>query len=365
MDDRLSIPTIASQFHLVSDDDDHHHSDDHNRNNSSTGHGNRKFLTSPAVRKLGREYGLELSTIHGSGPQGRLLKSDVLTYLQEQGRMPFSQTTSTTPCTSAATPSSPTGPAPSEPEPHTDEKDEIYTLRGYSRLMIGSMTAALQVPHMGFGDELEVGKLLQYRRELKASKKQNHNISILTFLIKACSLALKKYPVCNAVVHDLDHCQLKLLKNHNIGVAMDTPRGLVVPVIHNVQTKSLVEIQNDLDRLKALAADSKLTLEDLTTPTFTLSNIGSMGGTYMQPIIVPPQLAMGAIGSIQRLPRFVNVNHSDKDNDNGNLQVYAASIMHVSWAGDHRFLDGATLARFHAAFKSYVENPVHMLVHLK
>jgi 2-oxoisovalerate dehydrogenase E2 component (dihydrolipoyl transacylase) len=203
---------------------------------------------------------------------------------------------------------------------------------------------------------LDVGRLLQCRRELKEST-HGLNISILAFLIKACSLALKQYPVCNAILHDLDKCQLKIMHCHNLGIAMDTPRGLVVPVIRNVQTKSLVEIQHDLDRLKLLAADSKLAPDDLMTPTFSLSNIGSMGGgTYMQPVIVPPQLAMGAFGKIQRVPRFV-----DKNDD----QVYAASIMNVSWAGDHRFLDGATLARFHAAFKGYVENPVHMLVHLK
>ena len=356
LDDRLSIPTIASQFHLESDDKST------SRTGKPTTTAGDKFLTSPAVRKLGREYGLELSTIHGSGPQGRLLKSDVLTYLREQGYTNDSKnetsksSTTTAPLSASTTP--PTASAVTPPTPPTDgqQEDEIHTLRGYSRLMIGAMTAALEIPHMCFGDELEVGKLLQCRKELKESA-HGQNISILAFLIKACSLSLKQYPVCNAILHDLDKCQLKILQNHNLGIAMDTPRGLVVPVIRNVQTKSLVEIQYDLDRLKLLAADSKLAPDDLIAPTFSLSNIGSMGGgTYMQPVIVPPQLAMGAFGKIQRVPRFVG---------NNDDQVYAASIMNVSWAGDHRFLDGATLARFHAAFKGYVENPVHMLVHLK
>jgi 2-oxoisovalerate dehydrogenase E2 component (dihydrolipoyl transacylase) len=355
LDDRLSVPTIASHFHLESDD---------TTGTTTTGRPTTtgdKFLTSPAVRKLGREYGLELSTIHGSGPQGRLLKSDVLTYLREQGytsdsnnETPTSSTTSMPSAASAITP-------PTQSK-DGQKDDEIHTLRGYSRLMVGAMTAALEIPHMCFGDELEVGRLLQCRRELKEST-HGHTISILAFLIKACSLALKQYPVCNAILHDLDKCQLKIMHSHNLGIAMDTPRGLVVPVIRDVQTKSLVEIQHDLDRLKVLAADSKLAPDDLTTPTFSLSNIGSMGGgTYMQPVIVPPQLAMGAFGKIQRVPRFV----VDKSNNNNtDDQVYAASIMNVSWAGDHRFLDGATLARFHAAFKGYVENPVHMLAHLK
>jgi 2-oxoisovalerate dehydrogenase E2 component (dihydrolipoyl transacylase) len=374
LDDRLSIPTIASQFHLESDDN---HLYD---NNTATGKpattGGAKFLTSPAVRKLGREYGLELSTIHGSGPQGRLLKSDVLTYLREQGHVvsPNNNGSNNDTSTSTSTTTAPSTTSVITPSKDGQQEDEIYALRGYSRLMVGAMTAALQIPHMCFGDELEVGRLLQCRQELKESI-HGHNISIWAFLIKACSLALKQYPICNAIVHDLDKCQLKILHGHNLGIAMDTPRGLVVPVIRHVQTKSLVEIQHDLDRLKVLAADSKLTPDDLTTPTFTLSNIGSMGGgTYMQPVIVPPQLAMGAFGKIQRVPRFVVDKNKSNGNGTGNNgyinltnddHVYDASIMNVSWAGDHRFLDGATLARFHAAFKGYVENPVHMLVHLK
>jgi 2-oxoisovalerate dehydrogenase E2 component (dihydrolipoyl transacylase) len=357
LDDRLSIPTIASQFHLESDNTAGATATD----NPPTA--DDKFLTSPAVRKLGREYGLELSTIHGSGPQGRLLKSDVLTYLREQG---YTSDSNNETSASTSTPSAASTATPLTQPKDGQKDDEIHTLRGYSRLMVGAMTAALEIPHMCFGDELEVGRLLQCRKELKEST-HGHNISILAFLIKACSLALKQYPLCNAILHDLDKCQLKIMHSHNLGIAMDTPRGLVVPVIRDVQTKSLVEIQHDLDRLKALAADSKLSPDDLTTPTFSLSNIGSVGvGTYMQPVIVPPQLAMGAFGKIQRVPRFVVDKKGDNNNNSNNDdQIYAASIMNVSWAGDHRFLDGATLARFHAAFKGYVENPVHMLVHLK
>lgn len=350
-EDRLRIPTVASHFHLASDDD--FPEDDHTGNHTHHGSSAGKFLTSPAVRQLGRQYKLDLATIHGSGPQGRLLKSDVLTYLKEQGllKATLASDESITTRQAASTPTSTSTTTIEE-----EEEDEIVTLRGYNRLMVKSMTAALETPHMGFGDELDMTRLLQCRRELKDA---GTSVSILSFLLKAISLALVQYPVCNAVIYDLEACQLRLIRQHNLGVAMDTPRGLVVPVVHHVQSKSLTDIQADLDRLKATAAESKFTPADLTTPTFTMSNIGATGngGTYMNPVIVPPQLAMGAVGQIQRLPRF--------EKGGTSMQVCEAHIMTVSWAADHRFLDGATLARFHGVFKGFVENPVSMLVHLK
>jgi 2-oxoisovalerate dehydrogenase E2 component (dihydrolipoyl transacylase) len=109
-----------------------------------------------------------------------------------------------------------------------------------------------------------------------------------------------------------------------------------------------------LNELKRKARDSKLSNDDLQNATFTISNIGVIGGTYMTPVIVPPQVAMGAVGKVQTLPRF---------DRNGN--VAAEDVMHVSWAADHRFLDGATLARFHTSFKRYVENPTLMLLRTK
>lgn len=299
-----------------------------------------KILASPAVRKMGREYGIDLSSLAATGPGGRLLKSDVLSHLQATDRLPSSEATTSDPYGSVAPISLPS----------IDDTD-IIKLKGYSRLMVQSMTDALQIPHMCFGDEVEVGKLMDCRSDLKA---MGSNISLLSLMIKACSLAMLEYPHVNACVHDAAAGELRLLSSHNIGVAMDTPRGLVVPAIRGCERLTVQEIQNELDRLKEAAKDSKLQPCDLEGTSFTLSNIGSIGGTYMKPVIVPPQLAMGAIGQIQRLPRF-------DEND----QVYAARVVTVSWAGDHRFLDGATLARFSQTFKRLIENPITMLTNLR
>jgi 2-oxoisovalerate dehydrogenase E2 component (dihydrolipoyl transacylase) len=252
--ERLNIPTIASHYRLDSDEDaavanagrlNHQAVSDDARRSS--------FQASPAVRKLGKEYQLDLATIHPSGPHGRLLKSDVVTYLKEQGRWKGVEEPSAfhSPQLGSVAPSRP----PDLLRAHDENvEDRIVQLKGYHRLMMQSMTAALQIPHMGFGDELVVTELVRCRRELNDSLQRQPassedsepaklRLSMLTLLIKACSLALAEHPMVNAVVHDAEACQLRLPSNHNIGIAVDTHRGLVVPVIHSVQKKSLVEIQ--------------------------------------------------------------------------------------------------------------------------
>lgn len=135
---------------------------------------------------------------------------------------------------------------------------------------------------------------------------------------------------------------------------MDTEQGLIVPNVKNVQVCSVFEIASELNRLQALGSAGQLGTNDLTGGTFTLSNIGTIGGTYAKPVIVPPEVAIGALGKIQILPRF-----------NGKGEVFKAQIMNVSWSADHRIIDGATMARFSNLWKSYLENPASMLLDLK
>ena len=134
---------------------------------------------------------------------------------------------------------------------------------------------------------------------------------------------------------------------------MDTPHGLLVPNVKKVNQMSILEIAEELNRLQDLGGRGKLGEADLKGGTFALSNIGSIGGTYAKPVIMPPQVAIGALGKIQRLPRF-----GPQD------QVIAAHIMNVSWSADHRVIDGATMARFSNLMKSFIENPASMILDL-
>jgi 2-oxoisovalerate dehydrogenase E2 component (dihydrolipoyl transacylase) len=292
---------------------------------------NVKVQTSPAVRKLCKEKAIDPSVVPATGPQGRLLKVDVLTFV-DSNQPPMEQQK-----------------VVSEAEIASHNVDgEIVELRGYTRAMAKAMTESLEIPHMCLGEEVDVTQLLAIRKEINSTLSKN--LSLLAFVIKACSIALKDFPVLNAAKNT--ESSIRMQPQHQIGVAMDTARGLVVPVIGDCATMSISEIQEKLDSLKESRDDIAL---DSTRPTFTLSNIGALGaGLSLQPVLVPPQLAMGAIGRLQRLPRFGK-----------NDEVIASSILPITWTTDHRYVDGAQLARFHVRVQELLSNPFEMMVHMK
>uniref|UniRef100_A0A7S1Y2A0 2-oxoacid dehydrogenase acyltransferase catalytic domain-containing protein n=1 Tax=Grammatophora oceanica TaxID=210454 RepID=A0A7S1Y2A0_9STRA len=229
--------------------------------------------------------------------------------------------------------------------------------------MIKTMTESLQIPHMGYGDEVNMNALMECRRQVATNKEQR--LSVLVYCIKATSLALLDYPQLNSTLCT-DTMTLKQSSSHHIGIAMDTPRGLAVPIVRHVESLSLLEISTELNRLKELAKDGALSEQDVgagassSSATFTLSNIGAVGGgTYMSPVVAPPQVGIGAMGKVRRLPRFV-----DNDEDDS-LEVEAAHMMNISWAADHRAVDGATLARFSNTWKAYLESPTSMMMKMK
>jgi 2-oxoisovalerate dehydrogenase E2 component (dihydrolipoyl transacylase) len=379
----LNIPQVASKFRLKSDE---MHPDTSHPTTTTTiapttgtltfgarGAGG-PVLTTPAIRKLSKEYRLDLSTIVGTGPKGRVLKGDVLSLLRTSGKLKKSPPTSSyapavdehadpVPSSSSSPPplsatSTSTAQNSSSISTATTglvlplQQDTTVPLRGYSRLMVQTMTASLQVPHMVYCDEVDMSRVKTLKKAC--------GISILPFAIKAVSTALHQYPQLNAT-YNAEDMSVTYHAAHNIGIAMDTPRGLVVPVIFNCQFKSIADIAADMERFKAVVTSGscKFDAADLQNATFTLSNIGAIGsgGTTMSPIVTPPQVAIGAMGKIQRLPRFAN--------DNTSMEVIEAHIMSMSWGGDHRVVDGATMARFHTMWKEYMEQPMKLLANLK
>ncbi|XP_066299021.1 lipoamide acyltransferase component of branched-chain alpha-keto acid dehydrogenase complex, mitochondrial-like [Branchiostoma lanceolatum] len=235
-----------------------------------------------------------------------------------------------------------------------NKSESVSMVTGFRKAMMKSMTLAQSIPHFGYCDEVDMTALVQLRAELKrAAELYGVRLSFMPFFIKAASMALLQYPVLNAKVDE--KCENITYKaSHNIGLAMDTANGLVVPNVKNVQCLSVLEVAAELNRLHNLGLQGKLGTEDLTGGTFTLSNIGAIGGTYAKPVIMPPEVAIGALGKTQVLPRF-----------NTSGEVYAAHILVVSWSADHRVIDGATMARYSNLWKSYLENPGTMMLHLK
>ncbi|KAI8773977.1 lipoamide acyltransferase component of branched-chain alpha-keto acid dehydrogenase cmplx mito [Biomphalaria glabrata] len=325
-----------------------------------------KTLATPAVRRLASENNIKLADVKGTGKEGRVLKEDVLKYLEaRQAPTPTPQTSEALlPSTPAHFPPKPTTAPPpptvkvvqQQPPVITTPSGEDRTvpLKGVAKAMVKIMTAALKIPPFGYYDEIDVTQLVNLRKKLKVIAEQRGiQLSYMPIFIKAASLALLKYPVLNSSLDEA--CEnLTYKASHNIGIAMDTPEGLLVPSIKNVQNLSIFDIASELNRLQALGLSGKLGTQDLSGTTFSLSNIGSIGGTYARPVIMPPNVAIGAIGKIQVLPRF---------DESG--EIKKAHIMNVSWSADHRVIDGATMARFSNLWKQYLEEPTTFLLSLK
>uniref|UniRef100_W5LW19 Dihydrolipoamide acetyltransferase component of pyruvate dehydrogenase complex n=1 Tax=Lepisosteus oculatus TaxID=7918 RepID=W5LW19_LEPOC len=324
----------------------------------------QKTQATPAVRRLAMENNIKLSEVVGTGKDGRILKEDILNYLSKQtgAILPLSPSPEIIPPPPKpqAAPTRPKDTTPSvrqqvSPKPVFTGKDRTEPLKGFHKAMVKTMTAALKIPHFGYCDEVDLSQLVKLRLELKAvSESRGVKLSYMPFFIKAASLGLLHFPILNASVDD--NCQnITYIKAaHNIGLAMDTQQGLIVPNVKNVQVLSIYDIAAELNRLQTLGATGQLGASDLTGGTFTLSNIGSIGGTYAKPVILPPEVAIGALGTIQILPRF-----------SAQGEVVKAHIMNVSWSADHRIIDGATMCRFSNLWKSYLENPASMLMDLK
>ncbi|KAL0104996.1 hypothetical protein PUN28_016552 [Cardiocondyla obscurior] len=288
-----------------------------------------RVLATPAVRKIARENNINLKDVTATGKARRVLKEDILAHLKKT----FTEDEA------AAIPS------------HSGVKGKTVGLKGYTKYMWKTMTRSLSIPHFVYSDECNVDQVIRYRNEVKGHlAERNIFLTYLPFFIKAASRALDQCPELNAWL-DEESQTLRLLDNHNIGVAMDTPEGLVVPNIKNVQNLSVLAIARELNRLQECGKKATISSADLADTTFSLSNIGVVGGTYTKPVIVPPQVIIGALGRVQRLPRF---------DDKGN--VVPANIMAVSWSADHRVVDGVTVAKFSNLWKHYVENPACLLI---
>lgn len=347
-------------------------------------HDGGKVFATPAVRRLAKENNVDLSQVTGSGPKGRVSKEDVLLFLQSGGARgaaaprPISSASSsqhsasgaraaqqTTPPSSSSSSAKPT---PAFIPPLAAQADKKVPIRGVQRMMVKSMTAALQVQHLTYSEELVVDKLIRLRKELKGEgERMGVKISFMPLIIKATSLALLDYPILNSTV-SADVSEMTYHANHNIGIAMDTPKGLVVPVIKQVQLKSIMEIARELIDLQNAAMAGTLTEAQMSGGTFSLSNIGSIGGTYAVPVIVVPQVAIGAFGRQIVVPRYVGNDGNAASSDaiySGNATVKPCTIMNVSWSADHRVIDGATVAKFSNTWKKYLENPSLMLAHSK
>ncbi|KAI8331278.1 2-oxoacid dehydrogenases acyltransferase-domain-containing protein [Choanephora cucurbitarum] len=305
---------------------------------------NESVLATPAVRKLAKEKGIDISAVKGTGKEGRILKEDILSY--QSGAHPVTQS------------------APVTEKPSESISSSTKTLTSIQKAMFKSMTRSLDIPQLGYKDEIELDSTTKYRAALNqhiANHPDLYSFKKMTYLpifVKCLSIALSHYPIMNAKLSgdlsDVNSIKIDYIDSHNIGIAMDTPQGLIVPNVKNVQDKTIFEIAAEIHRLSELGKASAIPLADLKGATITLSNIGTIGGSYANPVIISSEMAIVALGRMQKLPRF-----DEQDN------VVPRQIMPVSWSADHRIIDGATIARFGNHWKKLIENPALLASELR
>lgn len=280
-------------------------------------------LATPSVRKIARDVGIDLAQVTGSGKDGRITLDDL--------KAP------------ATSPKVSTLRLPD---------DEEQTLSGIRKLMVKKMTAAHdQIPQFSYLDRVEVVRLIQARSKIKLEAEKAHlTLTFMPFFIRALSLTIRHFPILNCSLAP-EEDKIIIHHHHNIGIAMSTPQGLIVPVLKDVQNMPLSALIPAYEELKQKAREGKILPSEMKGATISISNFGVLGGEGMwaTPIISHPEVAIVAISKIQKQPIVKND------------EVVALDVVHVSWSFDHRVIDGESAAVISQYFCSLVKNPAGLL----
>lgn len=286
----------------------------------------RKAHASPAVRRFARELGVDLSRVTGSGPKGRITKEDVQSFVK--GALSGGGVSAAS-GGSLALPSMPAVDFSKFGETEEIELNRIKKISG-AHLHRSWIT----VPHVTQFDEADITELEGFRKSLKdEAMKQDVRLTFMPFLMKACEAALREFPNVNASLA-ADGEKLILKKYINIGVAVDTPNGLVVPVIHDVDQKGVYDLARELMEISTKAREGKLGPADMQGGCFTISSLGGIGGTQFTPIVNAPEVAILGVSRASMKPVW-----------NGN-KFKPRLVMPYSLSYDHRVIDGAEGVRF-------------------
>ena len=304
---------------------------------------NRKVKAMPSVRKYAREKGVNIKAVSGSGKNGRITKEDVDTYLNGGGASAADSEDSQA---AESTGSEKTAAASNDAFPETTER--IPAMRkAIAKAMVNSKHTA---PHVTLMDEIDVQDLWDHRKKFKeVAAEQGIKLTFLPYVVKALVSALKKFPALNT---EFNEEAGEIVNKHywNIGIAADTDRGLLVPVVKNADRKSIFEISSEINELAGKARDGKLTNDEMKGATCTITNIGSAGGQWFTPVINQPEVAILGIGRIAQKPIV-------KEGE-----IIAAPVLALSLSFDHRQIDGATGQNAMNHIKRLLNNPELLLM---
>jgi 2-oxoglutarate dehydrogenase complex dihydrolipoamide succinyltransferase (E2) component len=309
---------------------------------------------SPAVRKLAKEHRLDVSQIRGSGLGGRVTREDVLTYIEAMGTAASARPAMAPPGATAPAPAAPPRalkpiPAPAI-APAGSREEDVQPLTNVRKKIAENMVRSRHTAaHCSTWDEVDMTALVEMRGRLKERVKVDYglNLTYMPFIIKAVVRGLKEYPVLNATMTEAD---IRYKKYYNIGVAVHRDQGLIVPVVHDADRKTLLQIAQEIEDLGSRARADKLTLNDIQGGTFTISNAGMFGATASTPVINYPESAILGVHLIQE--RAVVRDH----------RVVVRWMMTLVISFDHRLVDGTPAVMFLHRVKELLENPESWLL---
>jgi pyruvate dehydrogenase E2 component (dihydrolipoamide acetyltransferase) len=291
----------------------------------------------PAVRRLARELGVDLARVAGTGPGGRIVREDVVAAVRQASASPQHRRPA------------PGGAGSADRDDWGPVRREAMS-RMRKTIAANMVRSVTTIPHLTNFDDADVTELERLRKaSAQEHAKTGVKLTALAFVIKAVSLSLRIHPAVNASI-DTEKGEITYKDYVNVGLAVDTPRGLVVPVLRDVDQQSIPQIAQGIADTAEKAKNSQYSLEDLRGGTFTISNLGAIGGTYSTPIINWPEVAILLVGRSRRMPVVVED------------RVEPRLMMPLSLSYDHRIIDGAMAARFLNEVIGYLESPGRLLL---
>lgn len=299
----------------------------------------QELVLSPAAKKLVEEHALDASSIPATGKDGRLTKEDVVNFVAQQK-----------PAASSAKPAEPTPPMPLSENLGARAEKRVPMTRLRASIARRLLDASQNTAMLTTFNEVNMKPLMDLRKQYKDLFEKTHNgtkLGFMSLFVKAAAEALKRFPAVNA---SIDGDDMVYHGYQDIGVAVSTEKGLVVPVLRDADTMSLATIEGTIKAFGGKARDGKLTIEEMTGGTFTISNGGVFGSLMSTPILNPPQTAILGMHKIQERPMAVNG------------QVVILPMMYLALSYDHRMIDGKEAVQFLVTIKDLIEDPARILL---
>lgn len=293
-----------------------------------------KVLATPVARKLAKDLEIDINTIKGTGPNGRVMKDDI--YKASESSLEDIK-------------------KPEEVKkvplqiPDNENVERIKLTKIRKTISQKMSESRFTIPHTTAMDEVDITKLYEFRKKYKEILKDDINLTYLPFIVKATIVALKQFPEFNASL-DEENDELVLKKYYNIGIATDTERGLMVPVVKNADKLSITDLAKAIEEISTKAKENKIELSQLKGGSFSITNYGSIGGYFGIPIINYPESGILGLGRVTKKPVV-------KDDE-----IVIAYVLPLSLSYDHRIIDGASGARFLNVLKELLSDPEMLLL---